>query len=842
MYLVIRIVVYLVALPVCFSVPSYDSNLVLNPGAETNDLTSWTITPSPSGETWSDPYTSSGNTFSSVGGFVGNYFFRGGSSYSKSGMYQDIDVSSLASDFSVYHVKATLSALIGGYDTQTDFATVSAECYDKKGNQLSVFTIGPVNPVDRGYISKLIRCKGSMDIPRGATRIRIDVYMEGIAGSNIDGYVDDINFILLSSSKTTRTKSLDKYRITAGATKTDEDPSRDLTLSIKTRTLEGLRSFTFTETKQQPRSISRSSTLEKTKSIPGKRSLSATRMFSLQNRNSFSISWSMEQRIRGNTLGELDSVTRTVSQRLVGTWSTTASHFVRGDTITQTNLDGGSPTEGTISKDVALRTITPTVWIRQGDSPTLTVSRTRAVTSEVVDRSAFNGQASVTRGGRETGTLTMTNQEVIDTNTVTFGDHNTMTSTVTYDRQRVTVFLGIVSPSRWLGPHGSPTVSTSLDASATFQNVFQLGSVTRWGGRAADSPTRTISLPTYTRLRTFARTATYGGGGGATRTRDDALHSGTMMTDSIDRTVPRSGVARRRGTHTLSVGGRSIVLSTTPSAVEGDGGTIGDVTVGMSISNSGRDDSSPSTDVSLTSDGMISSETNTIDVSSSSTIISAMFNYGVSPTSSSSSSISKTIDIVYFVPTRTKHVGPRTETSTRTPSIERNKSLETVSMEKSLRIDGTPTQIVRDDSVLVVSGNKNLDSLSIVDDDSTTTPSCFTYRLLNDTWNETVIRQNTKAFMSHLSVGIPWTNTLLSTSTVRVFNATSDVEVCLGHDEAFPTDGDITFRANGTALAPFTVSLRAPIVSDTQQFTIRAFTVPNDKVVVQAVHSMGVLV
>eukprot|EP00759_Apiculatamorpha_spiralis_P040634 PhF_6_TR3930/c0_g2_i1/m.5504 len=47
-----------------------------------------------------------------------------------------------------------------------------------------------------------------------------------------------------------------------------------------------------------------------------------------------------------------------------------------------------------------------------------------------------------------------------------------------------------------------------------------------------------------------------------------------------------------------------------------------------------------------------------------------------------------------------------------------------------------------------------------------------------------------------------------------------DVEVCLGHDDNFPTDRDIVFRANGTALAPFTMTTRIPIVSNTS-FVLR---------------------
>eukprot|EP00759_Apiculatamorpha_spiralis_P044391 PhF_6_TR41342/c0_g1_i7/m.62734 len=121
-----------------------------------------------------------------------------------------------------------------------------------------------------------------------------------------------------------------------------------------------------------------------------------------------------------------------------------------------------------------------------------------------------------------------------------------------------------------------------------------------------------------------------------------------------------------------------------------------------------------------------------------------------------------------------------------------------------------------------VSPETPLDSRRIRDLDNDDVKTCVTYRLTNDSWNPAkIVTKNASSsdiIFSALGNGIPWTRELLRNSRIRLILGTTpetitkpvDIELCFGHDADFPTDRDVPFRANGVALAQFTMTTFAP--------------------------------
>src|SRR5690242_4465091 len=79
----------------------------------------------------------------------GASFFAGGPDAATSAATQVVSVASDAAKIDAGSESATLSALLGGYLTQTDFATVTATFLNPAGAAVGTLAIGPVSPDDR---------------------------------------------------------------------------------------------------------------------------------------------------------------------------------------------------------------------------------------------------------------------------------------------------------------------------------------------------------------------------------------------------------------------------------------------------------------------------------------------------------------------------------------------------------------------------------------------------------------------------------------------------------------------------------------------------------------------
>ena len=92
-------------------------------------------------------------------------------------------------------MNATLSALLGGYATQTDYAAVGATYLKAGGAPAGSLRLASVSPGDRNSVTALVARSTSGTVPAGTRQIsvRIDAVRE--EGSYNDGYIDNVSLV-----------------------------------------------------------------------------------------------------------------------------------------------------------------------------------------------------------------------------------------------------------------------------------------------------------------------------------------------------------------------------------------------------------------------------------------------------------------------------------------------------------------------------------------------------------------------------------------------------------------------------------------------------------------------
>ncbi|GAA1989033.1 hypothetical protein GCM10009738_81440 [Kitasatospora viridis] len=122
----------------------------------------------------------------------GNAFFDGGP-YASSQMTQTVDVSSQADQIATGTLPYDLSGWIGGYSTQGDNVGVVATFQDANGNSLGTATLNPVTPAQRGNQTELLQEQATGTVPTGTTAVTFTANFTRQAGTDDDGYLDDLS-------------------------------------------------------------------------------------------------------------------------------------------------------------------------------------------------------------------------------------------------------------------------------------------------------------------------------------------------------------------------------------------------------------------------------------------------------------------------------------------------------------------------------------------------------------------------------------------------------------------------------------------------------------------------
>jgi hypothetical protein len=126
----------------------------------------------------------------------GASFFAGGPDAAASSATQVVSVAGAAAQIDGGGLSATLSALLGGYLTQTDSATVTATFLDAAGATAGTLRIGPVSPDDRQDATTLLSRSASAPVPAGTRTIAVRIDATRVDGAFNDGYVDNVGLTL----------------------------------------------------------------------------------------------------------------------------------------------------------------------------------------------------------------------------------------------------------------------------------------------------------------------------------------------------------------------------------------------------------------------------------------------------------------------------------------------------------------------------------------------------------------------------------------------------------------------------------------------------------------------
>ncbi len=190
------------AAPAGAAIPS--GNIVVNPGAEAAPgatdsstqvpLPGWTVESTFTAVQYGTPAFPTASDSGGIGGAAN--FFAGGPGGAVSAATQVIDVSAAAPEIDGANVGATLSALLGGYSSQTDSTTVTATFLNAAGGPLGSLALPAVTPADRSSSTGLLGRVAHGVVPVGTRRISVRIEATRGEGSYNDGYADNITLEL----------------------------------------------------------------------------------------------------------------------------------------------------------------------------------------------------------------------------------------------------------------------------------------------------------------------------------------------------------------------------------------------------------------------------------------------------------------------------------------------------------------------------------------------------------------------------------------------------------------------------------------------------------------------
>ncbi|MGH3407323.1 MAG: hypothetical protein ACRDRJ_33200, partial [Streptosporangiaceae bacterium] len=126
----------------------------------------------------------------------GKSFFAGGPSGNTSGASQSDSLKADAKLIASGKAKFQLSGWLGGFSSQTDYATLTVTWRAAKGKALGHAAIGPVTPAQRHDVTGMLHRAKSGTVPKGAAQAVITLHMVRRDGEYIDGYADSLSLTI----------------------------------------------------------------------------------------------------------------------------------------------------------------------------------------------------------------------------------------------------------------------------------------------------------------------------------------------------------------------------------------------------------------------------------------------------------------------------------------------------------------------------------------------------------------------------------------------------------------------------------------------------------------------
>lgn len=180
------------------------TNLLTNPGAEAGAGagSSSEVEPPPG---WNTAFNFTAVSYGATGGFPdaqasesisgGANFFAGGPNNDGSFADQRFDVSNAADAIDAGTLQVAVRAYFGGFEDQTDAGLVSVDFRTGADERISIFSIGPVSPSERGLKTIFLYRTGVARVPDGTRLIIVTLVASGNEGSYNDAYFDNVEFV-----------------------------------------------------------------------------------------------------------------------------------------------------------------------------------------------------------------------------------------------------------------------------------------------------------------------------------------------------------------------------------------------------------------------------------------------------------------------------------------------------------------------------------------------------------------------------------------------------------------------------------------------------------------------
>jgi hypothetical protein len=122
----------------------------------------------------------------------------GGPNNPASSASQEIDVAAQATAIDTGLVAFDLAAWLGGFSSQSDWATITVTFQDAQAVALGSAAIGPVTNLDRNNVSRLLHRSTSGFVPAGTRLIRLLLECTRFDGQYNDGSADGVRLSLSS--------------------------------------------------------------------------------------------------------------------------------------------------------------------------------------------------------------------------------------------------------------------------------------------------------------------------------------------------------------------------------------------------------------------------------------------------------------------------------------------------------------------------------------------------------------------------------------------------------------------------------------------------------------------
>ena len=118
--------------------------------------------------------------------------------------HQRFNIANYSDYIDTGRLNCSVSALLGGYGNQEDYAIVTVYFYSANETTYPPLQIGPVTSADRNDLTSVLRRSNASSVPISTRDIDVVLSFARVDGMGSDGYADDVVFLLYPIAATTK--------------------------------------------------------------------------------------------------------------------------------------------------------------------------------------------------------------------------------------------------------------------------------------------------------------------------------------------------------------------------------------------------------------------------------------------------------------------------------------------------------------------------------------------------------------------------------------------------------------------------------------------------------------